>query len=369
MILCIKIIVSDIISYNITAYIITKYNGLGIAQLSELTPKPVAESYQNAPRGCISTPASTAVPPVFQPEHSSPRRAPTEFEASQTAFCSQSPSLIMAAAAVATTRRPSGPVLSAAHYRSASPTRVTLARSAGPPVSVSSSSPAGGARSRRSCMCSPTNHPGSFRCSLHKERNAPGGGRAHHNKPTSPGGTSSRLGASASRRMGSALARIGAVEGGEWARRALAARGRVQAASEQALRHVHGRRQPIDADMSSDSTRISGMYVREIAHFFLFFFVKLELRSGSVMEWDNPWSAKLSCLCTYTTLPQTANEPDENETCCFAPKQRRPPPPTHDPTTAFVPGFAPAGFIARTELALLRGRIGSTLLINPSLTY
>ncbi|GJN22484.1 hypothetical protein PR202_gb10049 [Eleusine coracana subsp. coracana] len=140
-------------------------------------------------------------------------------------------------ATAATTRRPSGPVLSAAHYRSASPARVKLAggnasRPAGPSVSVSSSSSAsGGVRSRRSCMCSPTNHPGSFRCSLHKERKSPP-------SPPSPGSsgsapTSSRLGAAASRRMGSALVRIGAVEGGEWARRALAATVRPSPAAQQ----------------------------------------------------------------------------------------------------------------------------------------
>ncbi|RLN08319.1 uncharacterized protein C2845_PM11G22840 [Panicum miliaceum] len=150
------------------------------------------------------------------------------------------------ATAAATTRRPSGPVLSAAHYRSASPTRIKLA---GPgarspaaqsvSVSTSSSSSAGGARSRRTCMCSPTNHPGSFRCSLHKERKAPHGGHGHGHKPTSPPSpgssspTSSRLGASASRRMGSALVRIGAVEGGEWARRALAATVRPSPAAQQ----------------------------------------------------------------------------------------------------------------------------------------
>ncbi|KAL5211695.1 hypothetical protein ABZP36_022542 [Zizania latifolia] len=128
--------------------------------------------------------------------------------------------------AAATTTRPSGPVLSAVHYRSASPTRVKLAgggggaRSPGPSVSVSSSSsPA----SRRSCMCSPTNHPGSFRCSLHKEQKRSIHGHGH--KPSSPpasgpGSCGSRLG---SKRMGSALVRIGAVEGGQWARRALAA--------------------------------------------------------------------------------------------------------------------------------------------------
>ncbi|XP_044954102.1 uncharacterized protein LOC123404251 [Hordeum vulgare subsp. vulgare] len=70
--------------------------------------------------------------------------------------------------ATATASRPSGPVLSIPSYRSASPTRVNLpARSPGKSVSVSS--PSSSARSRRSCMCSSTNHPGSFRCSLHKQ--------------------------------------------------------------------------------------------------------------------------------------------------------------------------------------------------------
>lgn len=95
------------------------------------------------------------------------------------------------------------------------------------PAYVPNARGTGGVRGRRSCMCSPTNHPGSFRCSLHKERRTPGG-HVHHHKPTSPPSPtgSSRLGAAASRRMGSALVRIGAVEGGEWARRALAATAR-----------------------------------------------------------------------------------------------------------------------------------------------
>ncbi|XP_062221668.1 uncharacterized protein LOC133921001 [Phragmites australis] len=154
------------------------------------------------------------------------------------------------ATAAATTRRPSGPVLSVAHYRSASPTRVKLAsggaRSPGPSVSVSSSSSSGGARSRRTCMCSPTNHPGSFRCSLHKERRSRGG---HGHKPTSPPSpsssspTASRLGASA-RRMGSALVRISAVEGGEWARRALAATVRPSPAAQHRRRVAGFRPRP-----------------------------------------------------------------------------------------------------------------------------
>ncbi|AQK55768.1 serine-rich protein [Zea mays] len=114
------------------------------------------------------------------------------------------------ATAATTTRRPSGPVLSAAHYRYASPTRVSLS-GAGQSVSVSVSS---SSRGRRTCMCSPTSHPGSFRCSLHKERAT--------KPPPPPLTTTSRL-CAAGRRMGSALVRIGAVEGGQCARRALAA--------------------------------------------------------------------------------------------------------------------------------------------------
>ncbi|CAN6459535.1 unnamed protein product [Victoria cruziana] len=58
---------------------------------------------------------------------------------------------------------------------------------------------------RKTCMCSPTNHPGSFRCSLHKNAGAP----------------SNRLDARRSS-MTNSLVRIGTVEG-EWVRRALAA--------------------------------------------------------------------------------------------------------------------------------------------------
>ncbi|VAI50869.1 uncharacterized protein LOC119314524 [Triticum dicoccoides] len=88
--------------------------------------------------------------------------------------------------ATATTSRPSGPVLSIPTYRSASPTRVKLANGAtrSPGKSVSVSSPSS-TRSRRSCMCSSTNHPGSFRCSLHKERKQEGA-PAGSSKPASP---------------------------------------------------------------------------------------------------------------------------------------------------------------------------------------
>ncbi|CAD6249085.1 unnamed protein product [Miscanthus lutarioriparius] len=146
-------------------------------------------------------------------------------------------------ATAATTGRPSGPVLSAAHYRSASSTRVSLAGAgararARPPagqsvtVSVSSSS----SRGRRTCMCSPTNHPGSFRCSLHKERVKPAAaagphGSHRHGKPSSP--PSSAASPTTSRLVAGAGRRMGAVEGGECARRALAATARPSPAAQQ----------------------------------------------------------------------------------------------------------------------------------------
>uniref|UniRef100_A0ACD5Z505 Uncharacterized protein n=1 Tax=Avena sativa TaxID=4498 RepID=A0ACD5Z505_AVESA len=132
--------------------------------------------------------------------------------------------------ATAATSRPSGPILSIPNYGCASPNRVKLAaavvaRSPGKSVSVSSPS---GARSRPSCMCSPTNHPGSFRCSKHKERKQEttachGHGHGKVASPPSPAslGSSgaSKLG---TKRTGSALVRVGgAVESGTWARRAL----------------------------------------------------------------------------------------------------------------------------------------------------
>ncbi|CAM0942793.1 unnamed protein product [Alopecurus aequalis] len=138
--------------------------------------------------------------------------------------------------ATAAASRPSGPVLSIPNYRSASPTRVKLAagsgaRSPGKSVRASPPSPSpssASAKGCRPCMCSPTNHPGSFRCSLHKERKQEAA--AGNSKPVSPPSASSpasvnggacRLGA---KRMGSSpLARLGgAVQSGTWARRALA---------------------------------------------------------------------------------------------------------------------------------------------------
>ncbi|XP_042519566.1 uncharacterized protein LOC122093324 [Macadamia integrifolia] len=67
---------------------------------------------------------------------------------------------------------------------------------------------------KRTCMCSPTNHPGSFRCSLHK-----GVDNHHHHAGSYP--SSNRLNARRSA-MTNSLVRIGTVEG-ELVKRALAA--------------------------------------------------------------------------------------------------------------------------------------------------
>ncbi|KAI3670860.1 hypothetical protein L1987_87503 [Smallanthus sonchifolius] len=66
---------------------------------------------------------------------------------------------------------------------------------------------------KRTCMCSPTSHPGSFRCSLHKNAN-----NSHGTVPY----PSNRLNARRSA-MTNSLVRIGTVEGGDLVKRALAA--------------------------------------------------------------------------------------------------------------------------------------------------
>ncbi|CAH8281724.1 unnamed protein product [Eruca vesicaria subsp. sativa] len=124
------------------------------------------------------------------------------------------------------------------HHRSASPTRVNLynpqplaqsfrysldSRSISPTtnrsISVTKKNQPSGHHhhkisnsSPRRCMCSPTTHPGSFRCSLHKNVANPHGQ-----------GTASYPASSLNMRrsaMTNSLVRIGGVEG-EWVRRAL----------------------------------------------------------------------------------------------------------------------------------------------------
>ncbi|XP_048533888.1 uncharacterized protein LOC125512860 [Triticum urartu] len=138
--------------------------------------------------------------------------------------------------------RPSGPVLLSPfpNYQPASLSRVKLSDAGSPVKSVSVSSPPSSptAKVRRSCMCSPTNHPGSFRCSLHKERK-----QAAHagssTKPASPPSPPSKRtaspftqlapsGSGCSRRSYSGLAQRVPMGSGHWARKALVSSHAVQ---------------------------------------------------------------------------------------------------------------------------------------------
>jgi hypothetical protein len=106
--------------------------------------------------------------------------------------------------------------VSLAMGRSVSPNTKLQVRSAGSPpkggvqgkVIPSPSSPA---KMRKTCMCSPTTHPGSFRCSLHRKNNT----------SSSSSSAQSQLNARRSA-MANSLVRIGSVEG-EWVKRALTA--------------------------------------------------------------------------------------------------------------------------------------------------
>ncbi|XP_008775758.1 uncharacterized protein LOC120112898 [Phoenix dactylifera] len=124
------------------------------------------------------------------------------------------------------------------HHRPSSPTRVNLVGAPPSPVpsvrfSFDRHRPTSPGRSlafadhrsprpitssvpqRRTCMCSPTTHPGSFRCSLHK-----GLGQLQHSH-SAVSSSSNRLNARRSA-MANSLVRIGTVEG-EWVKRALTA--------------------------------------------------------------------------------------------------------------------------------------------------
>jgi hypothetical protein len=71
---------------------------------------------------------------------------------------------------------------------------------------------------KKACACSPTTHPGSFRCSLHKASSATRGGDHGHQQKTASYHLSLRRSA-----MTNSLVRIGGVEGGDLVKRALSA--------------------------------------------------------------------------------------------------------------------------------------------------
>ncbi|CAD5164639.1 unnamed protein product [Musa acuminata subsp. malaccensis] len=113
------------------------------------------------------------------------------------------------------------------HHRSGSPTRVhllgtaytpapgvrfTIDRSTSPGRSLATANKRSSASVHRTCLCSPTTHPGSFRCSLHKGLSS---------RSAAVSAPSNCLNARRSA-MTNSLVRIGTVEG-DWVKRALAA--------------------------------------------------------------------------------------------------------------------------------------------------
>ncbi|XP_007014526.2 PREDICTED: cell wall integrity and stress response component 1 [Theobroma cacao] len=144
------------------------------------------------------------------------------------------------------------------HHRSASPTRVNLCtsnpvvhpfrfsinRSISPnrSISVSKGSNPLSIPPKRTCMCSPTTHPGSFRCSLHKNsQNADANYTASY--------PSNRLNIRRSA-MTNSLVRIGGVEG-DWVKRALTAL--IRPSSHQQRRRAAFRPRPSRLSVLSES--------------------------------------------------------------------------------------------------------------------
>ncbi|RCV29885.1 hypothetical protein SETIT_6G049300v2 [Setaria italica] len=134
------------------------------------------------------------------------------------------------ARATAPSRRPPNAVAAPSPPAAAAPVRVpqrrgSLATARGalshPPKGGTPSAaphPAPPRRRAPSCACSPTTHPGSFRCALH--RGQPAASLAASTHTQAP--VSSRLSAPRRASMANPLVRIAAVEGGDQIRRALA---------------------------------------------------------------------------------------------------------------------------------------------------
>ncbi|XP_059303503.1 probable protein ABIL3 [Lycium ferocissimum] len=116
--------------------------------------------------------------------------------------------------------------------RSTSPTRVNLRRSVSPSPNVRFSTSVNRSishqqkqnsrplpsKQKKTCMCSPTTHPGSFRCSLHKNMNQ-NNNQSHSNSSSYRSSYQLNMRRSA---MTNSLVRIGTVEG-DLVKRALAA--------------------------------------------------------------------------------------------------------------------------------------------------
>ncbi|KAF5748155.1 hypothetical protein HS088_TW04G00105 [Tripterygium wilfordii] len=151
------------------------------------------------------------------------------FHTSNTSYSISSSSSAFASSTGSSFSSPSSTFFNHSHHRSASPTRVNLysaPRSTSFRFSIDRSTSPGRSIAlskqnnpislpKKTCMCSPTTHRGSFRCSLHKNISSNNG---NNNSSSYP---SNRLNMRRSA-MTNSLVRIGGVEG-EWVRRALTA--------------------------------------------------------------------------------------------------------------------------------------------------
>ncbi|KAJ8528068.1 hypothetical protein K7X08_015519 [Anisodus acutangulus] len=117
---------------------------------------------------------------------------------------------------------------------SSSSIRFTLDRETSPNRSISVTN-----RQKKTCMCSPTNHPGSFRCSMHKKM-AVRSSSSHQRSSSYGSNNSIRLHMRRSA-MTNSLVRIGTVEG-ELVKRALAAL--IRPSSHQQRRRADFQRRP-----------------------------------------------------------------------------------------------------------------------------
>ncbi|XP_055801128.1 uncharacterized protein LOC129870381 [Solanum dulcamara] len=156
----------------------------------------------------------------------------------------------------ASARRSTGPVLrslspagrfysstSRTSSFSASSIRFTLDRETSPSrsISVMNRQKTMASSQKKTCMCSPTNHPGSFRCSMHKKMDV--------RRSNQTASNSIRLHTRRSA-MTNSLVRIGTVEG-ELVKRALAAL--IRPSSHQQRRRSDFQRRPSRLSVISSS--------------------------------------------------------------------------------------------------------------------
>lgn len=150
--------------------------------------------------------------PPEKPNHHCSARAPPSFASATSSAFSTSRSF----------QRPTSPTRASLYKPTSHSLSFSLDRSGSLDRSISVSSRAEKAPAvaaggqKRTCMCSPTNHPGSFRCSLHKAN-----GVVSRKPQTASYASSTRLNMVRSA-MKNSLVRIGTVEG-DLVKRALTA--------------------------------------------------------------------------------------------------------------------------------------------------